>query len=232
MRNVKKYKQYSKNKELSVNIPSRISKFNRPKWKFFQKKLEQLNKPLSYFVNPLVRKASDRYWEKSTDYFKDGIQVKRYLVNSYDASTKTSFFRKKLEKKKSVKSLLLNFLIKPIYRVDMLLSRLHLFYSPYQTRQFIKYGIILVNDKKVDTNYILKKGDVISFDSKKIQKHLKFKEISNNFLNNSAVYSFIELDLYTNNFVILKDINELTQADLNLLVTDYFDLYKLINYKQ
>ena len=40
----------------------------------------------------------------------------------------------------------------------MLLSRLHLFYSPYQTRQFIKYGIILVNDKKVDTNYILKKG--------------------------------------------------------------------------
>lgn len=100
MRNVKKYKQYSKNKELSVNIPSRISKFNRPKWKFFQKKLEQLNKPLSYFVNPLVRKASDRYWEKSTDYFKDGIQVKRYLVNSYDASTKTSFFRKKFEKKK------------------------------------------------------------------------------------------------------------------------------------
>ena len=81
-------------------------------------------------------------------------------------------------------------------------------------------------------NYILKKGDVISFDPKKIQKHLKFKEISNNFLNNSVVYSFIELDLYTNNFVILKDINELTQADLNLLVTDYFDLYKLINYKQ
>ena len=62
-------------------------------------------------------------------------------------------------------------------------------------------------------------------------KHLKFKEISTNFLNNNAIYSFIELDFYTNSLVILKDINELTQGDLNLLVTDYFDLYKLINYK-
>lgn len=231
MRNVKKYKQYSKNKELSANIPSRILRFNRPKWKFFQKKLEQLNKPLGSFVNPLVRKASDRYWDKSTDYFRDGIQLKRYLINSYDASIKTSFLKKGSGKKKTVKSLLLNFLVKPVYRVDILLSRLHLFYSLYQTRQFIKYGIVLVNDKKVDISYILKKGDVISFNLKKVYKHLKFKGISTNFLNNNAIYSFIELDLYTNSLVILKDINELTQGDLNLLVTDYFDLYKLINYK-
>lgn len=231
MRNVKKYKQYSKNKELSTNIPSRILKFNRPKWKFFQKKLDQLNKPSGPFVNSLVRKASDRYWEKTTDYFKDGLQSKRYLINSYDASIKTSFLKKGSEKKRTVKSLLLNFLVKPIYRVDILLSRLHLFYSLYQTRQFIKYGIILVNGKKVDSNYILKKGDLISFHLKKVHKHLEFKDISTKFLNNSAIYSFIELDLYTNSLVILKDMNELTQGDLNLLVTDYFDLYRLINYK-
>ena len=143
MRNVKKYKQYSKNKELSVNIPSRILKFNRPKWKLFQKKLDQLNKPSGSFINPLVRKASDRYWDKSTDYFRDGIQLKRYLMNSYDSSIKTAFLKKGSEKKKTVKSLLLNFLVKPVYRVDILLSRLHFFYSLYQTRQFIKYGIIL-----------------------------------------------------------------------------------------
>ena len=82
MRNVKKYNQYSKNKEFSVNIPSRILKFNRPKWKFFQKKLEQLNKPVGSFINPLVRKASDRYWDKSTDYFRAGIQLKRYLIST------------------------------------------------------------------------------------------------------------------------------------------------------
>ena len=231
MRNLKKYKQYSKNKELSVNIPSRILKFNRPKWKLFQKKLDQLNKPSGSFINPLVRKASDRYWDKSTDYFRDGIQLKRYLMNSYDSSIKTAFLKKGSEKKKTVKSLLLNFLVKPVYRVDILLSRLHFFYSLYQTRQFIKYGIILINGKKVDISYVLKKGDVISFNLKKMYKHLKFKEISTNFLNNNAIYSFIELDLYTNSLVILKDIDELTQGDLNLLVTDYFDLFKLINYK-
>ena len=232
MRNVKKYKQYSKNKEFSVNIPSRILKFNRPKWKFFQKKLEQLNKPVGSFINPLVRKASDRYWDKSTDYFRAGIQLKRYLINSYDASTKISFFKKNVERKKTVKSLLLSFLVKPVYKIDILLSRFYLFYSLYQTRQFIKYGIIRVNNKKVDINYILKKGDIISFHFKKIYKHLRFKEISTKFLNKTVIYSFIEVDLYTNNLVILKGINELTQKDLNLLITDYFDLYKLINYKK
>ncbi len=231
MRNTKKYKQYSKNKELSANIPSRILRFNRPKWKFFQKKLDQLNKPTNLFVNPLVRKASDKYWEKSTDYFKDGIQLKRHLMNSYDASVKISFFKKKIKKRNQVKSLLLKFLVKPVYRVDVLLSRLHLFYSTYQTRQFIKYGIILVNNKKIDINYILKKGDIISFNSKKIHKHLEFKSICSKFLNNNSVYSFVEMDLYTNNLIILKDINELTQGDLNLLVGDYFDFYKLINYE-
>ena len=232
MRKVKKYKQYSKNKELSVNIPSRILKFNRPKWKIFQKKLEHLNKPVGSFINPLVRKASDKYWDKSTDYFKVGIQLKRYLINSFDASTKTSFFKKSVGRKKTVKSLLLSFLVKPVYKIDILLSRLYLFYSLYQTRQFIKYGIVRVNNKKVDINYILKKGDIISFHFKPYHKHLKFKEISTKFLNNSVIYSFIEVDLYANNLIILKDINELTQRDLNLIINDYFDLYKVINYKK
>ena len=88
-----------------------------------------------------------------------------------------------------------------------------------------------MNNKKIDINFILKKGDIISFNSKKLYKHLNFEEISSKFLNNNAVYSFIEVDLYTKSLVVLKDINELTLADLNLLITDYFDLYKLINYK-
>lgn len=232
MRNTKKYKQYSKNKDLSANIPSRILRFNRPKWKFFQKKLEQSIKFSDLFVNSLVRKSSDRYWEKSTDYYRDGIQLKRHLINSYDASVKNSFFKKDSLKRKQAKSLLLNFLVKPIYRVDILLSRLHFFYSTYQTRQFIKYGIILVNEKRIDINYVLKKGDIISFNSQKTLKHLQFKDISTKFLNNFAVYSFVEVDLYTKRLIILKDINELTQGDLNLLINDYFDFYKLINYKQ
>ena len=58
----------------------------------FSKKLDQLNKPSGSFINPLVRKASDRYWDKSTDYFRDGIQLKRYLMNSYDSSIKKQLF--------------------------------------------------------------------------------------------------------------------------------------------
>ena len=57
----------------------------------FSKKTGSANKPSSSFINPLVRKASDRYWDKSTDYFRDGIQLKRYLMNSYDSSIKTAF---------------------------------------------------------------------------------------------------------------------------------------------
>ena len=56
-----------------------------------------------------------------------------------------------------------------------------------------------------------------------------FQTFLQNFLNNNAILSFVEIDLYTNSLVILKNLDEMTNDDLNLLFLT-FDLYKLIKF--
>ena len=99
-----------------------------------------------------------------------------FLVNSFDSSVKISSLKKGLKASsgKITKDLLLNFLVKPLFRIDILLSRLHFFSSSYQARQFISNGFVKINGKKVNGNFLLKKGDIISFDLFKIQENFKF----------------------------------------------------------
>ena len=87
MRRVKKYKKYSNIREMSPYIPARISKFQRPKWKFFQKKLElrrTINKgeiislgsitPLLWINKPCTIKAKiDELGECSINFTKQNI---------------------------------------------------------------------------------------------------------------------------------------------------------------
>ena len=84
-----------------------------------------------------------------------------------------------------------------------------------------------VNEKKVNGNLSLKKGDIISFNFSKIQSNLNFLNFFQRLLNNNLFYSFIEIDYYTKTIVILKNVGDITVYDLNLLVTDFFDVYKL-----
>lgn len=232
MRPVKKYKQYPGIKELSSRIPSRILKFRRPKWKNVKKSLEISSKNFGLFVNPAITKVSYKYWDKSTDYFKDGIQLKRFLINSFDRSIKVGFLKKEINfnSQNVIKKMLVNCLIRPNYRLDILLSSLNLFSSSYQARQFINDGIVLINSKKAKGNTFIKKGDIISFNSSKIYKHLYLNDILSSFLKNEIIYSFIEIDFYTKTFIVLKDPEDLTSKDLTLLLPNYFDIRKLKTY--
>ena len=57
MRRVKKIQKYSNIRELSPYIPARISKFQRPKWKFFQKKIRICTKSTRIFCKSYSKKG-------------------------------------------------------------------------------------------------------------------------------------------------------------------------------
>ena len=96
-----------------------------------KKKLEFIKKPADSFINPLIKKTSSKNWEKTTDYFKNEVVLKRSLINSFDSSIKFSSLKKGIKKssKRITKELLLNYLIKPLFRLDILLSRLYFFFK-------------------------------------------------------------------------------------------------------
>jgi ribosomal protein S4 len=115
-------------------------------------------------------------------------------------------------------------LVKPEYWIDILLWKLRFFNSSYEARQQIYNGVILLNNKNILGNVYLKSGDIITF-----KNFFKLNIELNNkyFLNNQKIYSFVEIDYYTNTIIIIKDFFELELNDLCLLNTESYYLKKI-----
>ena len=104
-----------------------------------------------------------------------------------------------------------------------------LFSSSFSARQSINNKQITVNNKFVAGNFFLKKGDIISFDS---DSFLKIN-LSSNF---SRIYTqqkyctFVEVDVYSQTLVVVKDLKDLTSDDFNFFINEYVDLKKFRDY--
>ena len=120
--------------------------------------------------------------------------------------------------------------LKPEFRADILLWRLNFFPSSFAARQSINEGEVKLNDKIFVSNKILKKGDLLSFNSSKTEAKLSLDLLLNKIYSNPKFCSFVEIDFYTKTVAIIKDLNELTLDDFNFLVNEYFDLKKFRDY--
>jgi hypothetical protein len=76
-----------------------------------------------------------------------------------------------------------------------------------------------VNGEIGKSNYFVKKGDIISFSSIKGKGKVRNNFIKNSecYLKNDCFFTFVEMDYYSNNIVILKDLLELSEDDFELL---------------
>ena len=87
-------------------------------------------------------------------------------------------------------------LVYPEFRLDILANRLELASSSFAARQSIHNGEILVNKKRVSSNYIIKSGDIISFGPT-----VKFLDLR----NSNKIFPFLEVDYYTKTIIVLVD---------------------------
>ena len=58
----------------------------------------------------------------------------------------------------------------------------------------------------------------------------KVLPISSKFLLNRCLNLFVEIDFYTSTVIIVKDVSDLTNEDLILIVSEAFDFKKFKNY--
>ena len=93
------------------------------------------------------------------------------------------------------------------YRLDLLLYNLNFFASIYQARQSIKNGLVLINNKPfLSENTVLAKGDIVCLlDDKNNLPQMIKKELR---------FSFLEIDYYTQTFIILKNLNNINYQDI------------------
>ena len=200
MRIFKKYKVWS---QISTNnfFPLRILKFKKTKWKKVKKILLR-TKNRCLFLEHSIQVLSTRTWDRIKNYHKTELRFKLNLQKRYDC--------KLLSKKKAIfdkKSYIIDNFIKTEYRLDLLLYNLNFFASIYQARQSIKNGLVLINNKPfLSENTVLVKGDIVCLlDDKNNLPQMIKKELR---------FSFLEIDYYTQTFIILKNLNNINYQDI------------------
>jgi ribosomal protein S4 len=159
---------YKKLLPLRKNVQNRdkLLKFNKKKWQKFQRLISRLKKkkfydPTTYFLSNFKNFFSRK--------FKYNLQNKQRL-SLYYGKLRKSYLRKLVKstlsefKSENTHATVL-FIEKLEMRLDTALYRAYFSYSFNHARQLISHKKVYVNNKIVQCNsYLLKKGDIITFD--------------------------------------------------------------------
>jgi len=172
---------------------------------------EELEEELDFDIHEVSTKSMVRLENR----FKDKLKMRKYLLSLFDNSIDFEI-EKSLKMRKDI---ILHFLIKPYYRLDLLLWSLDCFRTSFESRQKITSKKIFVNGEIGKSNYYVKKGDIISFSSIKGKGKVWNNYLKNNkcYVKNDCFFTFVEIDYYSNNIVILKDWSELSEEDFEFI---------------
>lgn len=221
MRQISKYKNISRYFFLN-KISKRIFNFKKPKWNFTKFLLNkyQSKKKYNFFwiKKSFLLQINFKRWIKVKHSYAISCKEKKAFSILLDGSVKSSKFRPSILKTYSRFSELLQSRISHYFRVDSLLCFLLLFDSPFQARQFINNGNLLLNNNKVISNIYVKKGDILKFVSLGKKSLILQNRIDCLFFPfNKFFFFFIEIDYYTNTIVVVKSLKDFSQNDLKFL---------------
>lgn len=186
-----------------------------------------------FFFNNLILQVFFRRWFKLNRKYSENLRLKRVTSQIFDSSIKNLFFKNELKSNKSnfFNKQFCKLLIKPIFKINILLTKLLFFTSVHEANKVIQSKKVLLNGRLiVQPNIFLKKGDLITFSRYSETAFKKLIQTLNSSVFFSFFYNFVEVDHYSKTIVILKDYNSLSNQDINLIYKKYFNLKYFIDY--
>ena len=233
MRLRSRYKGYNQMIQPFDGFSLRVLKFKTTKWKKIQKTLSISNTTNKKIVENFSIKVPYKVWEKVNNYYREGHRLKNSIFLLYDKAVSVAYFKSVLKNSSlssTLRNMYLYMLLKPEFRLDILLWHLNFFETSYQARQAINEGKVRVNDRSVAGNFFLSKGDVITVISSSNSKALDFSQKKKKSTISNMVFPFVEVDYYTNTLVVVKDLKDLTSDDFHLLLTETYNVKKIKDY--
>lgn len=245
MRFVNKYKGYEKATIIFERFPLRVLRFKRPKWKKIQKLVlyrkktrvfkrsvlkKSFREPANRFFDAFVNYLDPYSWYRVKKYYENGRRIRSSVLKSFDKTLVAKAFRMCLKRSKrsfQVDDTYLKIVVKPEYKLDILLWRLGFFRSSYQTCQAINEKRVYVNSICVKKSTFLRKGDIVTFNPFRKQDNFVIQKVKSSFLKSQSILTFVEVDYYSSSIIIIKDLDDLGLEDLYLIVKDYHSLKKL-----
>lgn len=187
-------------------------RFKKKKSSFsFKKSKFKLQNKFKVFV----KKGRFSYLARLT---KDKIQSKlklKHLLNLTSSS---------LEKRSCKdRDLYIKKIYEDFFRIRGIVSSFYFFNRFRSVKDQMKRGLVLLNDDKIATFSSLKKGDVIKIKSNalKLKKNIKF------FPSKYNLPSHLEVDIYSQTIVLLKDQELTSQEDYHLMSLEYINAQKI-----
>ncbi len=226
MRILQRYKKYSKNFFPLFSLPKeKILKFHRPKWKKVQKILLKKEKKIVFKNHSIVHNCLKR-WDRQRSFFRTKLNLKKSFQNIFFNAVDNIYLKKLFinKKFKTYSQIVQDSLFKTEYRIDILLWRLNFFRSWFLTGNEIKNNIVLLNNRKLTFIHFLKCGDIVYIPRCLLIKFLKKST------RPAIMYTFIEVDYYTNTIIIIKDLKYLNKKDFFLLTRYLYNVLDLKDY--
>jgi len=219
MRRINKYKTYPRI-DISPKFPKRLLNLKRPKWNSLKDDLKVILADQENFnlIDSDVVLGETFGWDRVSRTYKSRLEFYTSLSTRFDQSIKI----RRLKSYKIVSRFdnYVKHLAEGFFKTTALLWSTYFFKSTFEAKQHIDGLGIILNGVKLKANESLSSGDVLSVldDSFKLSNNL------NKYSDNNQILSFVELDYYSQSAVVLKDIQNLSEEDLNLLLIDSLGL--------
>ena len=152
-----------------------LKKLNKKKWYLLKKNLSPFSLRSMYQRKRL---------EKKKNFYRERLFNKQQLKHFYGCIPEyqlKNLFRRLKKQSNSTKlplnhNLLQRFIVSLESRLDIILFRLKITRSIFESKQIINHGKVCINGKSiVSQNYHLKKGDLISFSQYKVKNRGRIK---------------------------------------------------------
>lgn len=226
-KSILKFKSFFfKKKKIKRKVPKNVSLLRT----FYTEKYYKFkpNRMLTLlFFNFFIYKCNLYKWE----YLKKKLRFFYLHKTLFLAYFDGQFLLKKLKTLFRVKNRLfsdIQLFIKPEYRLDIILWRLKFFSSVYIIKYALKKNLISVNFNIIKQFIYLQKGDIVNV------KFNKFSKIKNNietFLKIPHLYVFVEIDYYSQTFVIIKSYKSYLFKNLSSIIRYPFNTLSLKNFR-
>ncbi len=221
MRKSHKYQIYNKVRILS-RFPLRVLRFKRPKWASIQNNFISKKKLGKVLTDITQIKGNICSWKKVKNAYRERLKNYSFLA----AIFRHSISLKNLKKTKNItnrKDGYLTYIFNFYYKPCNLIFISNMLTTSFEAKQKIHSKELLVNNKIASSNSRLKKGDVLSL----LDKKVNISNVSNKFNFTFAILTNIEVDYYSQNIILIKDLSELSKEDFFLLSLDYINIQKL-----
>ena len=219
-------------------FPNKLIKTNKKSWKavlfgYNEKKVAQLTTQCKTNLNSIVKV---KRWDFNRKLYKNGLELKRYYYHIFDHIIRNKILKRiyLLESPKYKENNFINtslYLIKPNYRLDVLLWILGFTNSVYESRNTIFRSNIQLNlNKHPNPGNILNTGDIVSISN--FNKELTFKNIYQKRVYFQKQFNFFcEIDYYTKTIIITNDFSNILQTYENpQIFFKKLDIRKFVSY--